>query len=225
MDSTRSGRRPRRRVLALAIALATVASLVAGCMVQDQDDAALHRWWSGLGPVLPHDSFPADCRLCHIGQNWNDLAPDFHFDHAKETGVPLEGAHAHAKCLRCHNDRGPVAAFAARGCVGCHEDVHYGELGPNCTRCHDKRSWQPNGQTVLHEHTRLPLTGAHMAVACYRCHPGAWVGNFVPTDTECVTCHRDELAGANNPPHIALGLVDRCDRCHQPTSWHDARTN
>ena len=32
--------------------------------------------------------------------------------------VALRGAHAQAGCLLCHNDRGPVQQFAARGCGG-----------------------------------------------------------------------------------------------------------
>jgi hypothetical protein len=41
----------------------------------------------------------------------------------------------------------------------------------------------------------------------------------------CVTCHRADLLRANNPPHVGLGFVDHCDRCHLPTNWHDAEFN
>ena len=68
--------------------------------------------------MLPHDTFPADCKLCHMGQGWNTLTDDFAFDHEKETGVPLVGAHDQARCLLCHNDRGPVELFASKGCAG-----------------------------------------------------------------------------------------------------------
>jgi hypothetical protein len=213
-------RLPRTKHLTL---LAAVTALLAGaCVLQGPGSGELHRWWSGFGPVLPHDNFPADCKLCHVGERWNTLATNFSFDHEKQTGVPLIGAHANAKCLRCHNDRGPVGVFYAKGCVGCHEDFHYGDLGKNCTRCHDQVTWRPEGQIAKHQLTRFPLIGSHAAVACHRCHPGALVGNFVPTDTECLTCHARELANANNPPHIALGYVDNCHRCHLPTDWHQA---
>jgi hypothetical protein len=204
---------------ALAAAFVVVAL---GCAVQRAGSGELHRWWAGFGPVLPHGKFPADCKLCHVGATWNELTPDFRFDHQKETGVPLDGAHAQARCLRCHNDRGPVAMFQARGCVGCHEDVHQGKLGVRCEECHDQETWNPRGQIERHDRTRFPLSGAHLATACHRCHPGANVGNFVPTDTECVTCHRDDLAGTLNPPHIPLGWTSKCDRCHMPTDWHQA---
>jgi len=215
----------RNRLLFL-IALFGSSLVVSGCARKektgDRGEAAVHRWWSGLGPVLPHDTFPADCSLCHVGEGWSTLTLNFSFDHEKETGVPLVGAHQQAQCLRCHNDRGPVATFAAKGCVGCHEDFHMGTLNQQCTQCHNQDTWWPHGQVEMHNRTRFPLTGAHAAVSCYRCHPGARVGKFVPADPECLTCHRDELQAAVNPPHIGLGWVDNCDRCHVPTRWNQA---
>lgn len=205
------------RLVLLGILLFVVA-----CAIQGQGDGARHRWWSGLGPVLPHDTFPADCSMCHVGTKWQSLVETFDFDHEKETGVALDGAHARAMCLRCHNDRGPVEVFRAKGCVGCHEDVHNGDLGKDCKSCHDERSWQARGMREGHNRTRFPLTGAHAAVACIRCHPGGWVGNFIPADRGCVTCHTEDLNGTTNPPHIPLGWVNRCDRCHQPTRWERA---
>lgn len=214
---------PREVLCAL---VAVVAILIPACVTQRAGSGELHRWWAGFGPVLPHERFPADCSLCHVGEDWNTLQDDFVFDHESSTGVRLEGAHAEASCLRCHNDRGPVAVFQARGCAGCHEDVHTGDLGPRCETCHDQRSWRAGGRrgdhVARHTHTRFPLTGAHLATACHRCHAGADVGNFAPADTECVTCHGDDLAGTTNPPHIPLGWVDHCNRCHMPTSWNRA---
>ncbi len=214
--------RPGSRTLTLAAAL---AFLVLACVVQGPSDVQQHRWWSGIGPVLPHDSFPADCGLCHVGDDWQSLRGDFQFDHLAETGVPLIGAHQSARCLRCHNDRGPVAVFASKGCQGCHEDIHFGRLGTDCTSCHTEQTWNPFGQYALHYKTRFPLTGVHAQTACRRCHPGAEVGQFVPTDVECVTCHQDDLARAINPNHAGLGWVDNCDRCHIPTTWNQAETN
>jgi hypothetical protein len=215
--STSPGRRPRALLLAVAL-----GSLAAACALTGQRSASAHLWWSGYGPVLPHDTFPADCRLCHEGGDWQTMRDDFVFDHGARTGVPLEGAHEWASCLRCHNDRGPVAVFQAQGCGGCHEDVHQGELGTDCTTCHQETSWFPVGQFARHYHTRFPLVGVHASTACRRCHPGAEVGNFLPADTECVTCHASDLAQADNPNHVGLGWVDNCDRCHIPTTWQQA---
>ena len=212
------------RFLPAYLALVVAALLVAACVTRAPGTGSVHRWWAGLGPVLPHDTFPGDCKLCHVGPGWNRLTEDFSFDHEARTGVRLEGAHAEARCLRCHNDRGPVAVFQARGCAGCHEDVHQGELGANCLSCHTQETWWPVEQREKHNHQRFPLTGAHALVSCHRCHPGARVGNFTPTDARCETCHQDDLARAVNPPHIALGFVNNCQRCHIPTRWEQATT-
>ncbi|MCR9246722.1 MAG: hypothetical protein NXI31_16940 [bacterium] len=195
---------------------------IVACSVSSPQGRELHRWWAGFGMVVKHDSFPADCKLCHLGESWNDIVETFEFDHEKSTGVALNGAHGQAKCLRCHNDRGPVAVFANKGCAGCHEDVHYGELGKDCASCHDENAFHVPNARVRHLHGRFPLTGAHMQVACHRCHSGAFVRNFRPTDPNCESCHFNDAAGVNNPPHINLGWVDRCDRCHIPTSWRPA---
>lgn len=214
-------RTPLRALLFLLSAM--TLAVIGSCAVQDPDAVARYRWWSGLGPVLPHDTFPADCRLCHAGDDWNTLVADFAFDHAAQTGVPLAGAHATARCLLCHNDRGPVAVFRSRGCVGCHEDVHAGTLGVACDDCHGETTWRPKDLVAAHTHGRFPLTGAHAITSCNRCHPGSFAGRFVPTDSACVTCHFDDLQRTANPPHLGLGWVDRCDRCHIPTHWRQAQ--
>ncbi len=198
---------------------ALVALLVVACVGPRPSTGETHRWWKGLGPVLPHETFPGDCKTCHVGTDWSQLAASFRFDHKAQTGVPLEGAHQQAQCLRCHNDRGPVAAFQRRGCVGCHQDVHQGTLGSDCKACHDQLTWLAHGQVERHERTRFPLSGAHAGVACARCHAGGLVGRFVPSDSRCETCHQDELQATSNPPHIPLGWSRRCDKCHLPTRW------
>lgn len=199
------------------LAMATYV-LVAAC-----DNLVPRQGWDqDLGPVVPHDTFPADCALCHMGSDWHTLKQDFAFDHAKETGVALNGAHAQAACLLCHNDRGPVGQFAAQGCAGCHEDPHRGQLGRGCTDCHDERTWQPNEVIQKHDRTRFPLVGAHAATACFRCHPGAQVGNFVGASTECEHCHAGAFTRASFD-HVAQGFTTDCQRCHRPVGWVPAQ--
>jgi hypothetical protein len=176
-------------------------------------------WWKERGPVVPHDSFPADCSLCHTSDGWRSIRADFAYDHGRETGHPLEGAHARAECLRCHNDRGPVQAFNARGCGGCHVDPHRGELGSTCETCHGEDDWRVPGAIAEHDRTRFPLVGAHAAAACWRCHPGAQAGNFSRADTACLACHAADLARALQPDHAAQGWIDGCERCHVPIAW------
>jgi hypothetical protein len=210
----------------LWLALGALALLfgVLACTLGARPDGAQY-WWTERGPVVPHDSFPADCTLCHEGKTWRDIRADFAFDHLGQTGWALEGAHGFAECLRCHNDRGPAEMFASRGCAGCHEDVHQGRLGHDCGSCHDQNTFRPTEQIAMHNRTRFPLVGAHAATECWRCHPGAQVGRFQPADTECLACHTADLARAKNPDHAVNGWTSDCDRCHIPTAWSGSAFN
>ncbi len=207
--------------------LGTLAGLwgLACRMSRSAESVPQNGWWEGDGIVVPHQSFPSDCKLCHVGKDWLQISEEFTFDHAAETGVELEGAHAQARCLRCHNDRGPVEVFTERGCAACHGDPHQGRLADSCTECHDERSWQPRGMLERHARSRFPLIGAHRTTACRRCHEGAEVGVFMPVDSACLSCHADDLARALNPNHQALGFTADCNRCHRPTTWQDAQSN
>ena len=207
---------PRRHWIALG---ALLLSFALSCALHSDRPSAVQRWWSERGPVVPHDSFPADCSLCHTEEGWRSIRADFNFDHEKETGVKLEGAHVAAECLRCHNDRGPVSMFATRGCAGCHEDPHRAQLGADCTACHTQLDWRANEKVAMHSRTRFPLIGAHAVTACFRCHPGAQVGNFLGTDIDCATCHQNDLARATSPDHAAQGWTGDCQTCHTPTAW------
>jgi len=218
--STRHG-----RAALAALLLAALLGVVACMGSPTREDVPPQGWWAGRGPVVPHDGFPADCSLCHLGGSWHAIREDFEFDHESETGLPLRGAHSEAECLRCHNDRGPVEVFAQRGCAGCHEDVHRGQLGRDCATCHGEDDWLPNEVVAMHLRTRFPLVGAHAATPCWRCHRGAETGVFTRVSIECANCHQDDLARATSPDHLAQGWVDRCDRCHIPTTWAGAGFN
>lgn len=180
------------------------------------------QWDTAHGVVVPHDTFPADCSLCHISTGWHAIKPDFHYDHAAETGVALEGAHAGAQCLRCHNDRGPVTTFVAKGCSGCHGDPHRNELGRDCTSCHDQQTWHPTAAIDLHRRTRFPLVGAHAYVSCVRCHRGARNGIFTGLDTACVGCHLAKYDQTTAPKHSLPDFPTTCERCHSTYRWPDA---
>jgi hypothetical protein len=217
---------PRRSTRAQRLGRAAAGAVLAGlalllACVSDRE-VPVHGWWKDRGPIVRHDSFPENCSLCHKGQSWTELVEDFEFDHEGETGQALLGAHARAKCLRCHNDRGPVQLFARRGCAGCHEDVHRGQIGADCARCHGEENWSPEGQIAEHRRTRFPLTGAHAAAPCWRCHVNAQSGEFSQLDVRCVSCHRAELALAQDPDHAALFWTQDCERCHLPTTWGGA---
>ena len=215
----------RSIVLAGTAALCAVLAACPSGLFGRREKVKPQEWDASRGPVIPHDSFPTDCKLCHEGKNWHTIKADFAFDHGKETGVALAGAHAQAECLRCHNDRGAVAVFAKKGCTGCHEDIHRGELDRNCASCHSERTWVPEGVYASHAATRFPLTGTHIAAACSRCHPEAQVGNFRGADPRCESCHLKDVARAKKPDHALLGLTRDCQNCHKPVTWTGARFN
>ncbi len=150
---------------------------------------AVQGWDSRLGPLVSHRTFPGDCGLCHVPDRWDVLRQDLVYDHEKETGVALEGAHREARCLRCHNDRGPVSAYVARGCGGCHPDPHASSLGLDCQRCHNQVSWRPQGLIAEHARTRFPLYGVHAVTPCESCHLQAPAGQYrgAPRNATCAT--------------------------------------
>jgi hypothetical protein len=219
-ERERSSRTERPGVLLAKLGVVLLALCGAwACASIGRGGVEVQEWWTRRGPVVPHDSFPADCSLCHEGEGWQTIRADFEYDHEAETGVALQGAHERAECLRCHNDRGPAGIFAARGCVGCHGDVHQGKLGANCADCHGEDDWRPKEAIALHDRSGFPLVGSHAATPCWRCHVGASEGLFTGTDSACASCHQDDLARAQSPDHAAQGWVSGCDRCHISTTW------
>jgi len=218
MDSTSAN--PRRLLLGLLSTLLLLScALIATCRGL-RAQTPVNGWSKAeWGPVVPHDKFPADCGICHVPERWDILKEGFSFDHEKETGYALEGAHQEAACLRCHNDLGPVEAYVSRGCAGCHLDVHQGKLGIRCTECHTQENWRPDGLIAEHARTSFPLVGSHIAVACELCHVRAPTGDYSDAPTQCAACHLDEAQAVTFPDHVATGWTSGCDRCHFPTVW------
>jgi hypothetical protein len=83
-----------------------------------------------LGPV---------CERCHSPNAWKL----WEFDHGKETGFALSGAHGKLACEACHR-RPPDEVKIKQDCLACHEkdDAHLGQYGRQCDRCHTTLSWQ-----------------------------------------------------------------------------------
>jgi predicted CXXCH cytochrome family protein len=176
-----------------------------------------------LPPMVPHGKFSQDCSQCHVPKNWTTMRPDFKFDHAKETGFPLRGAHVYARCTQCHNDRGPVKKFSARGCAGCHPDPHNASLGMNCEKCHTEISWRPSNSIADHSQTAFPLTGAHIAVDCQRCHARAALRDYKGASIQCFSCHQTDYRRA--PNHVRFNYPPTCGDCHSTSSFSTARMN
>ncbi|MGH0028728.1 MAG: cytochrome c3 family protein [Myxococcota bacterium] len=145
-----------------------------------------------------------DCGACHGVASWARV----HFDHDRDTGFRLAGAHRDVRCASCH--AGPPAEVATDPeCAACHAsgDVHRGQLGRDCAACHGEAGWR--SVRFDHEITRFPLLGLHAVASCEQCHA---TQAFHDAPTDCASCH------ASDDVHRgALGAS--CDDCHNPNDW------
>jgi hypothetical protein len=171
----------------------------------------------------------ADCSLCHTTEGWAGVA----VDHAK-TRFPLSGKHAVVACERCHFSENDAGRRVARGtalsfvrftpvphqaCIDCHADVHKGQYGADCARCHSTVGWASIAMGAFdHDKTRYPLRGRHRGVECAKCHK---TGDFKKriAFAQCTDCHQDRHAGqlAKSP---SRGL---CEACHSLEGFAPAR--
>jgi hypothetical protein len=150
--------------------------------------------------------FGRDCGECHSPSGWvrND------FDHARESGFALEGAHAEATCVTCHR-QAPGERALPEDCSGCHasDDRHADRFGSDCGDCHRPSTWK----RVLFDHeasSDFALVGAHGRTACESCHVGPVAQGQM--DSRCVACH-----GSDDVHRGELG--EDCADCHDPLSF------
>jgi len=170
----------------------------------------------------PHGTagFATTCATCHTTTTWLGAV----FDH-NTTLFPLTGAHAPLSCASCHADG--VFKGKPTTCVSCHQanyattnDPPHGAAGfaTTCADCHTMTTWA--GATFNHSATLFPLTGAHLAASCSACHSD---GVYKGKPTTCVSCHKPDYDGTNNPPHAAAGYGTDCTTCHTgTTTWQGA---
>jgi hypothetical protein len=100
----------------------------------------------------PHDCFAChqasdvhqgslgrDCAQCHSANGWNI----WEFDHGKQSGFALTGAHRNLTCAQCHREPADQVKLAST-CVACHrdDDVHLGQFGTQCQRCHSTATFR-----------------------------------------------------------------------------------
>ncbi len=93
-----------------------------------------------------------DCAACHNARDWKI----WDYDHGRRTPFGLDGAHLRVSCASCHKAPAGDDGRAVRlpsDCAACHraDDIHAGEFGSLCERCHTSRAWRdvrPFGQRV-----------------------------------------------------------------------------
>lgn len=74
-----------------------------------------------------------DCGMCHTPNAWQSWV----FDHNNATQYELQGKHRDISCGACHKP-GTDPKNTPHLCGNCHrqQDVHNGEFGDHCERCH-----------------------------------------------------------------------------------------
>ena len=166
---------------------------------------------------IHRERFGTGCDQCHTESEWDDPT----FVHDNDTDYHLTGSHKNVSCESCHQSA-VVADAPVRDCIDCHQsdDVHKGDQGNNCARCHNDDRW-PEKIRFDHDLTNFPLIGLHAALPCEACHLS---GEFQQANTECHGCH------ASDDTHEGR-LGNSCASCHTPNDWqlwqfaHDTQTD
>ncbi len=150
-----------------------------------------------------------ECSRCHEPGQW----PAVRFDHKDDTKWPLKGKHAEINtCESCHPGRVYHDTPTTCASSGCHkkDDVHQGQLGDACERCHDESG------AVLFKHNRdskFKIDGGHVPLVCGACHKTV---AFKPVRSDCFGCHPE--------PAIHKGRYGtECERCHSTASFGDIK--
>ena len=171
-----------------------------------------------------------NCERCHTTRSFVDQARLARLH--EETRFPLRGAHATTPCESCHVPTAPgQPQFTNRptACASCHRADYDRATTPphasagfptNCTACHTEIAWR--GARFDHNTTQFPLTGAHQATACSTCHAD---GVYKGKPTTCASCHQQDYAKTNAPPHAAASFATTCATCHTTASWQGAVFN
>jgi hypothetical protein len=95
-----------------------------------------------------------------------------------------------------------------------------GGFSQDCAACHNELTWAHTD--FDHNQTGFPLTNAHAALTCERCHTG---GVFTGLSTDCVSCHRQDYDGTTSPRHGPAGFSEDCTQCHTTRGWTGADFN
>ncbi len=189
----------------------------------------------------------ASCAECH-GTDSFAKRPPFNHD---ITRMPLKGAHAKVDCEQCHtpsslkllvlapsvnkkqypkgktfvHDKFQFSGYKQGECSTCHSDVHKGQVGSDCLKCHTETEWK----LKVFEHdkkTKYELRDKHKDVSCSKCHlpvKGETVKEFkrivqviryAPISSECSACHKDAHKGNFGPS---------CKECHSERGWKVTR--
>lgn len=161
-----------------------------------------------------NDQLTDECLECHSMDAW---IPAPRFSHNK-TRYPLTGKHQSIECKKCHvlmdtqtpytkdriNKKERLGKYSSYSnltfsdCNECHKDPHNGMLSGSCSSCHTTAGFDDvKKDSFEHDMTGYPLRGAHINVACEKCHdqkePVA-----AEASKSCSYCHTDRHGGQFN---------------------------
>ncbi len=159
------------------------------------------------------------CEPCHNATAWKPST----FNHTT-TGFSLTGGHlAIAQCSACHKG---TLLTARPECISCHQvqydnaKDHKAQVYPtDCKMCHNSNNWL--NASFNHSTTSFPLAGAHITVACAKCH----VNGYNNTPTNCYACHSAKYNATTNPNHLTAQFPKECESCHTVTAWTPSTFN
>lgn len=151
-----------------------------------------------------------NCKACHQEKGWSKIK----YDHDK-TKFRLKAKHKKVDCTTCHpNDR---YIKTPKACVSCHRlnDVHRGNNGKKCQKCHSPRGWKK----LKFDHSKdtdFPLTGRHKQLICVNCHKKD--PYKVEIKQTCISCHKQD-----DTHHGKFNT--KCEKCHKTSTWKKLKFN
>ncbi len=189
---------------------------------------------AALERVAPESS----CKVCHAS-NHTQFRDERVFTTPEQhacSGFTLALPHDAVRCEQCHDPaREPFHARypgrSADECRSCHEDAHRGEFdgkafaANGCIDCHERTHFAPHAFTVQkHATTNFPLVASHAEVECSKCHERAHAdqpATFHGTASRCEQCHEDAHRGYFDRFSRGLGAnpAGTCAHCHAPTKF------
>lgn len=180
---------------------------------------------------IHNGKFGNNCVSCHITESWNTIKNTKEFDHSK-TNYPLLGKHNQVKCEACHKGvKESKLKPKYERCIDCHTDYHKGEFVKegnliDCKECHVVEGMEISSYTIeLHNKSKFPLKGSHLAVPCQGCHyssdnkPNKW--KFKIDCNYCISCHKN-IHGDSITKKIKA--EENCELCHNVESWKTVTT-
>ena len=166
------------------------------------------------------------CATCHRGPA--SARPTDRMDAAGANGAVPRGAAITLVSARQQATQPATSPLIFKGigkdCASCHADVHLGQLGTACQRCHGPESFRIAGFKHTGPKASSFFQGTHATLVCRACHkpeqaqfPAATgvATRYVGMGTRCSTCHAD-----NDTHRGALGK--ECESCHQVSAWKSA---